>query len=179
MFNAINLLTEEQQKTLMTAMSFNLAALRAKAEVSQSDLSAMLGISRQTYSAMESGAKPITWGAYLSLLLFFDYNAKTHAMLRDLRIFPDLLLQTINKDGSNPYENEAFFPGVPAEIFKRLDEQAFQSIRTVILLEYAKREQFPCEAAIRAFDGLNFCNTKNNEGAAEALTAIRGERKKR
>ena len=178
MYNAIDLLTEEQQRMLIAAMSYNLAALRAKAEVSQSDLSAMLGISRQTYSSMESGLKPITWGTYLSLLLYFDYNSKTHAMLRDLKIFPELLLQAINADGSNPYERNMTFPGVPDEVFKKLDAQAFQSIRTVIMLEYAKCEKISGEAVIRSFDGINFGNIEDNKEAADALTAIREGRKK-
>ena len=177
MYNAIPLLTEEQQKTLMTAMSYNLAALRARAEVSQSDLSAMLGISRQTYSSFESGSKPLTWGTYLSLLLYFDYNQKTHKMLRDLKVFPDILLQMINEDGGNPYGNAPLFPGVPDEVFKKLDAQAFQSIRTVIMLEYAKCEKISGEAVIRSFDGINFGNIEKNREASDALSAIRGERK--
>lgn len=177
MYNAIDLLTDEQQKTLMAAMTFNLAALRAKAEVSQSDLSALLGISRQTYSSMESGLKPMTWGTYLSLLLYFDYNAKTHTMLRDLKVFPELLINAINKDGSNPYERDTIFPGVPDEVFGKLDERAFQSIRTVIMLEYAKCEKISGEAVIRSFDGVNFNTVPKNIKAAEALAAIREERK--
>ena len=74
MYNPIHLLSEEQQNMLMASMSYNLAALRAKAEVSQSDLSAMMGISRQTYSSIESGLRQMSWGTYLSLLLYFDYN---------------------------------------------------------------------------------------------------------
>lgn len=178
MYNAINLLTGEQQKSLMTVMTHNLSALRAKAEVSQSDLSAMIGISRQTYSSMESGLKPMTWGTYLSLLLYFDYNSKTHSMLRDLKIFPDLLIQAINEDGMNPYENHSLFPGVPAEAFQKLDEQAYQSIRTVIMLEYAKCAKISGEAVIRSFDGVNFGSIEKNRAAADALTAIRRERKK-
>ena len=123
MYNAINQLTEEQQQKLMEAMSYNLAALRAKAEVSQSDLSALLGISRQTFSSMESGSKPLTWGTYLSLLLYFDYNSKTHTMLRELRIFPALLLHAINGDGKNPYEAPFAFPGVQEDVFRKPDEQ--------------------------------------------------------
>lgn len=178
MYNSIHLLTEEQQRMLMASMSYNLAALRARAEVSQSDLSAMLGISRQTYSSLESGLRPMSWGTYLSLLLYFDYNSKTHTMLRDLKVFPELLLQAINEDGSNPYGNAPLFPGVPDEVFKKLDEQALQSIRTVIMLEYAKCAKLSGEAVIRSFDGVNFGTFEKNREAADALSAIREGKKK-
>ena len=99
-------------------------------------------------------------------------------MLRDLKIFPDLLLLSINDDGRNPYENNSLFPGVPAEVFDKLDEQAYQSIRTVIMLEYAKCEKISGEAVIRSFDGINFGRIERNREAADALSAIRKERKK-
>lgn len=172
MYNAVNLLTDEQRKELMTAMAYNLALLRARAEVSQSDLAAMLGISRQTYCSMESGSKPITWGTYLSLVLYFDYNSKTHRLLRDLRIFPELLISSINDDGKNPYETSAFLPGLPDDIIRRLDDQALQSVRTVIMLEYARCERISGEAVIRSFDGVSFGAIAKNEEAAEALKAI-------
>lgn len=177
MYNAINLLADEQRSNLMTAMSYNLAMLRAHAEVSQSDLSAMLGISRQTYSSMESGSKPMTWGTYLSLLLYFDYNGKTHKLLRDLKIFPELLLQAINADGKNPYECNVFLPGVPSDVIDKLDEQAFQAIRTVIMLEYARCEKISGEAVIRSFDGVKFGVMDNNTEAADALKAIKESKK--
>lgn len=178
MYNAINLLTEEQRDKLMTAMSYNLAALRAQAEVSQSDLSAMLGISRQTYSSMESGSKPITWGTYLSLILYFDYNSKTHTMIRDLKIFPDILLSAINEDGKNPYEKDSLFFGISDDIIEKLDNQAFQSIRTVIMLEYARCEKISGEAVIRSFDGISFGNIEKSKDASNALMAIRERKKK-
>lgn len=178
MYNAIRLLTEEERQGLMMTLSYNLAALRARAEVSQSDLAALLGISRQTYSSMESGLRPMSWGTYLSLLLYFDYNAKTHTMLRDLRIFPELLLQAINEDGSNPYGSAPLFPGVPDEVFKKLDERALQSIRTVIMLEYAKCAKLSGEAVIRSFDGVNFGTFEKNREAVDALSAIREGKKK-
>ena len=176
MYNSIKLLTDEQKNELMTAMAYNLALLRARAEVSQNDLAAMLGISRQTYCSMESGSKPVTWGTYLSLVLYFDYNGKTHRLLRDLRIFPELLISSINDDGKNPYETSAFLPGVPDDIIRKLDDQALQSIRTVIMLEYARCEKLSGEAVIRSFDGVSFGVIEKNEEAADALKAIREEK---
>ena len=52
----------------------NLASLRAKADITQGEISNLIGISRQTYYAIETGQRTMSWNTYLSLLLFFDTN---------------------------------------------------------------------------------------------------------
>lgn len=95
-------LSETRKDQLMDMLSAELAALRAKAGVSQEELSKSVGLSRQTIQTIESGKRKMTWRTYLALLLFFDYNALTHDMLRNLNVFPrefqdaKQLLQTQN-----------------------------------------------------------------------------------
>lgn len=82
---------EARKAQLISALTEGLAALRAKANLSQAGLAEAVGISRQTYNAIESGGKLMSWRTYLALLLYFDCNPGTSAMLRSLHIFPEEL----------------------------------------------------------------------------------------
>ena len=75
------LLTDEENR-FISALTPNLNVLRTKAEISQEELTNFIGISRQTYSAMERRIRKMAWCTYLSLFLFYDYNQKTHQIIR-------------------------------------------------------------------------------------------------
>ena len=63
-------------------------------QITQEELSAMVGISRQTYYAIETRRRQMSWNTYLSLILFFDTNVATHSMLRDINAYPiDLMIK--------------------------------------------------------------------------------------
>ena len=49
----------------------NLLPLRTKADITQEELASMIGISRQTYYAIETQRRQMSWNTYLSLMLFF------------------------------------------------------------------------------------------------------------
>ena len=66
--------TKYQQARFIDALTSELAPLRAKVGISQGDLAALIGVSRQTYSAIECGKRKMSWNTYLSLFLFYDYN---------------------------------------------------------------------------------------------------------
>ena len=53
-----------------------------------------IGISRQTYNAIESGKKEMNWTIYCSLLLYFDYHPNAHTIIHQLNIFPSWLEST-------------------------------------------------------------------------------------
>ena len=46
------LLTDEEKDNFIAALSPNLTVLRTKAEISQEELANLIGVSRQTYSAI-------------------------------------------------------------------------------------------------------------------------------
>ncbi len=79
---------QQYKETSMEILSENLAALRAKAEITQEELAGLVGISRQTYYAIETRRRELSWNTYLSLLFFFDTNVLTHNMLRDINAYP-------------------------------------------------------------------------------------------
>lgn len=74
----------------------SLCVLRAMAGVSQEQVSATIGISRQTYVAIEGKKKPLSKKNYLLLLMYFDYHEKTHSFLRQYGLFPEELILEIN-----------------------------------------------------------------------------------
>ena len=90
------IVTDEEQKAYMAALTEELAPLRAKAGISQIELCRLIGISRQTYSAMEGRKRPMTWQTYLSLIWFFDSNIETRERLRSLPAYPEGLLERLN-----------------------------------------------------------------------------------
>lgn len=89
-------LSKAEQKTFIFALSNNLAALRAKAGISQAELANLIGVSRQTYSAVECGKRAMSWSVFLTLILYFDYNQATHDMIRIIKAFPDELIKRFN-----------------------------------------------------------------------------------
>ncbi len=80
----INILTEE------------LPSLRAKIGVSQEELSDIVGISRPTYSAVETRTRRMSWNVFLSLLMVFTQNEKTAPIIDSIGAFPDELKEILN-----------------------------------------------------------------------------------
>lgn len=72
---------------LVVAMSSNLSVLRLKLNLSQEDLAEILGITRQTISAIESGQRQMTWLTFLSLILIFLKNKETKRLMILLGIY--------------------------------------------------------------------------------------------
>lgn len=84
----------DYKDSYIEVLTENLLPLRTKAEITQEELSAMVGISRQTYYAIETRRRQMSWNTYLSLILFFDINVATHSMLRDINAYPiDLMIK--------------------------------------------------------------------------------------
>lgn len=133
------LLTDEEKDSFIATLTPNLTVLRTKAEISQEELANLIGVSRQTYSAIERKVRRMAWSTYLSLVLFYDHNQKTHKMIRQLSIFPQELIIRFN-DGVDysDYEISSFLGNKSEEIIEHLDEQAKGAIREVVMMEYAR-----------------------------------------
>ncbi len=167
-----NFLTDEDKEKFIDALSENLPALRAKVGVSQGDLAQLIGVSRQTYCAVESGLRRMSWNTYLSLILFFDYNQSTHQMLRSISAFPEGFVDGMNKGKKALAFDPAMLLGDEfSDIVGCLDEQALHSIRTVLMVEYARCAKLPGDAVIKSFNGVNFDirTSSNDRKAARSL----------
>lgn len=173
-------ITDEEKDHFISALTPELVLLRTKAEISQEDLASITGISRQTYGAIERKARKMTWNTYLSLIMFYDYNQKTHGMLHSMGIFPKEIIKRFN-DGAEPTTIDigSFLSGDMKNIVESLDEQALRSIRTMIMVEYARCTETPGEVVVKSFDGVSFTNgsSPNEKEAMIALKNIKESRK--
>lgn len=170
-----NFLTEEDKEKFIDALTENLPALRAKVDVSQGDLAQLIGISRQTYCAVESKLRRMSWSTYLSLILFFDYNQATHQMLRSISAFPDGFVDGLNKGKKDlAFDPSLLLGGDFSDIMSCLDEQALHAIRTVLMIEYARCAELPGDAVIKSFNGISFTPPKKEAViATEALRRMK------
>ena len=78
-----------------------LPTLRAKIGLSQSEVGEIIGVSKQTYSAIETKKKKMTWNLYLALILLFSINEKTEKMLEASGAFSEELQNILNVDKRN------------------------------------------------------------------------------
>lgn len=81
---------------LIDTLTDELPVLRARIGIKQEELSDILGISRQTYSAIETKKRKMTWNMFISLLMFFTQNKKTAPVIEMIGAFPDELKNMMN-----------------------------------------------------------------------------------
>lgn len=148
----------EEKKKFIAELTKGLPALRARAGVSQDDLSKLIGISRQTLGAIERGEKAMSWNIYLCLIMFFDCNNETHQMLREINNFHDSLILRFNDNNTesiNDVELSSLFEKSAKEMFTELDEQALSTLKTTFLVEYVRCSKLPVESIVKAFKKVN------------------------
>ncbi len=169
-------LNADEKDRLIAALTPELATLRTKAEISQEELAELIGVSRQTYGALERGVRKMSWNTFLSLVLFYDCNQKTHQMLRAIKAIPQVMMKKFNAGNDTRDFDLGVFLGEGADkIIDSLDEQARRSIRTMILVEYARCTSTPGDVVLKSFDGMNFTATQTitDIEAGKALKAIK------
>lgn len=83
--------SDQEKEMYVHRLSEVLSVLRASVKASQEEVANVIGLSRQTYSAIECGKRKMTWNTYMSLILFFDYNPASHDTIRKLGVFPHKL----------------------------------------------------------------------------------------
>ncbi len=116
-----------------------LATLRARVGVSQDELAGLIGISRQTYCLTESGSRSISWNTFLSIIMFYDYNSRTHDLIRSIGAFPEDLFYQFNlgqaKEDSFSKAGESIGA---SEMIDQLDESGKRTVKAVVAAEYAR-----------------------------------------
>ena len=121
-------LSEQDKALCIDRLTEQLTVLRVKAGLSQSELVHMVGISRQTYSAAESGHRRLSWEVCLALLFFFEHNPDTREMLHSLGVLPPVLRFDSTKEPC----------GELLALADALDAQGKHTLLTVLLVEYAR-----------------------------------------
>lgn len=94
-------LEDINKQELINALTNELPVLRAKIGISQDELSRIIGISRQTYSSIETKKREMSWSIFISLVLFFNQNRATESLIKVMGIYPDELDQIINVNRRN------------------------------------------------------------------------------
>ena len=74
----------ELKNRLIEALRNDLPVLRARVGLSQEAIADKIGISRQTYSSMETGKREMAWTTFLALVAFFQNNEQTLPMLKQI-----------------------------------------------------------------------------------------------
>lgn len=168
-------LSDKEKEELMDLLMPELATLRIKAGISQGELANTIGVSRQTYGAVERQIRKMTWNTYLALIMFYDYNEKTHHFLHSMGLFPDAVLKYVNRASAPSGTN--LMPELGNDVsslFKDLDDQAIHSIKTLIMVEYARCKKLPGDVVIKSFDGKVFSKKISEEiESKKALKSIK------
>lgn len=81
------------------ALARELPVLRAKIGITQEELCQAIGITRQTYSLIETRKKAMSQSTYIALVLLFHYNDRTRDILERSGAFTDGLKAVCNFDG--------------------------------------------------------------------------------
>lgn len=72
------------RNTIVELLRKELPVLRAKARISQEDIAEKIGISRQTYSSIETGKREMSWTTFLALIAYFQNNESTKKMIGEI-----------------------------------------------------------------------------------------------
>ena len=87
----MQLISEEKKKIYTAAMADNLKMLRSKADLTQREMSELIGVSHQTYVNAEK-RKQLSWNTYLSLVFLFEKIFSDEPcvlrMMEDMNIYP-------------------------------------------------------------------------------------------
>lgn len=88
-----NIPNEGKDKSI-SHLTDNLKILRAKGNFTQENIANAIGISRQTYNAIECKKTEMTWSVYLSLIFLFSSLKETNQLLKILQIYPNSYIQS-------------------------------------------------------------------------------------
>lgn len=88
---------QEIKIELMKKLRYELPVLRARLGISQEKVAELIGISRQTYNAIETGKREMTWPIFLSMVAFFQNNEKTAQMLKQIDDFDEDMKRVLSQ----------------------------------------------------------------------------------
>lgn len=89
-------------------MAQNLPMLRTCLGLSQLNLAEIIGVTRQTISAIESGTRKLSWGNFISLLFVFTQNEQTLLLLKTLGIYTEELESIFRIASLGPLQEQMF-----------------------------------------------------------------------
>lgn len=90
------MINQQIKAELMEKLRVELPVLRARLGISQERVAEMIGISRQTYNAIETGKREMTWSIFLLMIAFFQNNEQTDQMLKQIDEFEEKMRRVLN-----------------------------------------------------------------------------------
>lgn len=90
--------TKHEREDLIYCLTKFLSILRAAIGISQGELAEYVGISRQTYCAIEQGKRQMSWNTFCALYLFFSSNSETFKLLKVHNDFDARVHETMQFD---------------------------------------------------------------------------------
>lgn len=84
-------IADEKRLAQIALLTEKLPVLRAMLRISQAELAREIGISRQTYSLVETGKQQMTWVTYMALIAYFGNNGKTRKTLIELGLIKNII----------------------------------------------------------------------------------------
>lgn len=82
------LMDQINKEELIGKFIYELPILRARIDMTQDEISEIAGLSRQTYSALETRKWKMTWTNFMALLFFFYFNPETRTDIENAGLFP-------------------------------------------------------------------------------------------
>ncbi len=92
------MINQQIKAELMEKLRVELPVLRARLGISQEKAAEIIGISRQTYNAIETGKREMTWPIFLSMVVFFQNNEQTDQMLKQIDEFEEKMRRVLNSE---------------------------------------------------------------------------------
>ncbi len=84
------------KEELIDKFIYELPILRARIDMTQDEISEIAGLSRQTYSALETRKRKMTWSNFMALLFVFYFNPETRAEIENTGLFPEELKRVLS-----------------------------------------------------------------------------------
>ena len=100
------LMDQINKEELIDKFIYELPILRARIDMTQDEISEIAGLSRQTYSALETRKRKMTWSNFMALLFVFYFNPAPREAVEMAGIIPKELKKamSINHRRSNDGE---------------------------------------------------------------------------
>lgn len=94
-------MTNTEKDLLLNRMVESLPVLRKQAGLTQSELAALIGVSKFTILAIEKQQRLLSWNTFLSLVLVFSKNPQTEKMLDFFEIYTNNFNQMMRSSGKD------------------------------------------------------------------------------
>lgn len=165
---------KKERDCMISQLVKELPVLRTKLGVSQEEMGEMLGITRQTYSAIETGRRIMSWSQYLSLIFIFEHNEETCRAIKQMNLHPEVSFA--EHDSTREKSLLSSFIWIENDdIRNHLDDQAVHAIETVIMVEYARCNHMSGEAVVRSFDGRRLSQISEDDvRISQAIRKLKG-----